>query len=129
MFRHSRLSRRGVTVFELAASLSLVAVLVGGVVMLVRPGLEADKADAAMRDAIEIREAVLEWKDQEATQGCPTISQLMHDKKLDDSARTDDPWGGRFRIECTSDDISVSSAGRDGQLGTDDDIRVPHSRS
>lgn len=114
---------------EAGASVALLAVLVGGALLLVRPGLEADKSDAATRDAMRIRDAALELRDRGAPAGCPTLSQLVHEKQLDSQSRFDDPWGGRFRIECKDDDVSVSSAGRDRKVGTDDDIRVPVSRS
>jgi general secretion pathway protein G len=129
MFRPSRRSRRGLTVVELGATVALLTVLLGGALLFVRPSLEADKSDAAVRDAMHIREAVLDWKDRGSPPGCPTVSQLLHEKKLEESSRLDDPWGGRFRIECSDEDVSVSSAGRDGKLGTGDDIRVPRSRS
>jgi hypothetical protein len=122
-------SRRGITVVELLATLALATVVVGGALLFVRPSLEADKADAALRDAMKIRDAALEWKDDQGALGCPTLSQLQQDKRLKREARTDDPWGGRFRIECSSADVVVRSPGRDGKLGTGDDIRVPHSRS
>jgi general secretion pathway protein G len=126
---HARRFHRGITVVELAALLALVAVVLGGVLLVVRPGLEADKTDAAMRDAMQIREAALEWQHEQSALGCPTLSQLLHDKRLTRDARTDDPWGSRFRIECGSADVVVSSPGRDGKPGTADDIRVPHTRS
>ena len=128
MFGLSRRNQRGITVVELGASLALVAVLLGGGLLFVRPSLEADKSDAAVRDAMRIREAALEWKDRGGPAGCPTVSQLVHEKQLDQSSRFDDPWGSRFRIECSSEDVSVSSAGRDGKPGTKDDIRVPARR-
>jgi general secretion pathway protein G len=112
---------------ELVAGLALAAVLLGGVLLLVRPGIEADKADAGMRDAMRIREAALDWK-QENPSGCPTLSQLRHEKHLAAEARTDDPWGQRFRLECTGEDVVIRSEGRDGKPGTEDDIRVPYSR-
>lgn len=128
MHLRSRRSVRGLTVVELAASIALVAVLVGGALLFVRPGLEADKTDSAMRDAMRIRDAALDWQEASSVGGCPTISQLQHEKHLSDDSRTDDPWGGRFRLECGREEIVVRSAGRDQKLGTADDIRVPHSR-
>jgi general secretion pathway protein G len=128
MFRSSRRLRRGMTVVELAAGLALVAVVLGGSLLFLRPGLQADKTDAAVRDAMRIREAALDWKQANA-EGCPTLSQLQHEKHLTDETRTDDPWGQRFKLECSDEDVVVRSEGRDGRPGTEDDIRVPHSRS
>ena len=33
-----------------------------------------------------------------------------------------DPWGTAFKIECTGGEVTVKSAGPDGQFGGDDDI-------
>lgn len=38
---------------------------------------------------------------------------------------SDDPWGGRYRVSCSSDGIVVVSPGRDQKPGTADDVRVP----
>jgi hypothetical protein len=36
-----------------------------------------------------------------------------------------DPWGRRIVYWCSEDDSSVTSAGPDGEFGTEDDIRYP----
>jgi hypothetical protein len=55
---------------------------------------------------------------------CPTVDQLINEKQLESENRND-PWGSTFTIECGADDIFVSSAGPDGNPGSDDDIIVP----
>jgi hypothetical protein len=65
------------------------------------------------------------WQTEHAD-GCPTISQLVEDGKLDESDRTDDAWGNRFRIICDGSTTSVRSAGPDRRPGTPDDMNVAH---
>ncbi|MCP5065215.1 MAG: hypothetical protein GY946_01500, partial [bacterium] len=82
-------------------------------------------------DAQRVLNAAEEWKkteDVEGGDGCPTLSQLQHERFLSREASTEDPWGNRFRIKC-SEQVSVRSAGPDGKAGTSDDVRIPNARS
>jgi hypothetical protein len=56
--------------------------------------------------------------------GCPTISELIEDGRLDDKARVEDSWGNRFRIVCDGTRTSIHSAGPDRKAGTPDDLRI-----
>jgi general secretion pathway protein G len=49
----------------------------------------------------------------------------VQDKEIDSASKTDDAWGVAFKINCTDDDVTVSSAGPDKKEGTADDIVVP----
>jgi hypothetical protein len=106
----------------------------GGIVVVVAVAARAvlgspskiDESDMAVRDAQRIRDAALEWREANP-QGCPTLTQLKHEHRLASEARTDDPWGGRFRLACSPSGVSVVSPGRDGTPGTDDDVKVPRS--
>jgi len=60
----------------------------------------------------------------EESGGCPTLTGLVRSGRLEVDARTDDAWGGRFRIICEASAIEVRSPGRDGRAGTADDLRV-----
>ena len=117
-------AHRGVTLVEAGLAATLVAVVAGGVMLLLRPPAAAEQDEAAARDATIIHRAARSWQ-SEAASGCPTPSQLQHERHLSRSARTDDPWGGRFRVICTDETIAVTSPGRDGRPDTHDDIRVP----
>ena len=118
--------QRGVTWVELAIGVAVVGVLAGGAFAMMRPEGRAREVDSAVKTAQRIREAGLSWRN-ENSRGCPTLTQLKHEQKLSSDARTDDPWGQRYRVDCRDDDIVVSSPGRDGKHGTDDDVRVPRS--
>ena len=107
---------------------SLASVLALGGLLIVKPRMAAATTDEAVEDAGRIKRAVEAWQ-QDNGEGCPTISQLIHEKRLDDSARTDDPWGERYRVRCSGSEITVFSPGEDGKVNTDDDIRVSLSAS
>jgi hypothetical protein len=121
-----RPARRRVTWLELALGGStLTAVACAGLFVLGGGGDAAQVSDA-VRDAARIREAAVEWRDANP-RGCPTPTQLKHERKLAAEARTDDPWGSRYRVACTGGGIVVVSAGRDGKTGTADDVHVPRT--
>jgi hypothetical protein len=104
----------------------LIAALAGGAGVYLHPGSETREVDTALKNAQKIREAVVDWRADNPS-GCPTLSQLKQEKRLASQAVTDDPWGQRYRVECSGDAIRVVSPGRDGLADTSDDIRVPHS--
>jgi hypothetical protein len=119
-----RTAIRGITRFELLLGVSVVAV-VSGLVGLwtvgeqgLNPQAEAEKRGKAVLTAAS------DWKRAHAQTGCPSITQLQRDEALDKAARAEDPWGKRYRILCTSDEIQVRSAGGDGRFETPDDITL-----
>jgi len=110
------------------AILAIGAGLIGGGASLFLGTTDAGaETRAAASDAARIREAARGWQADNAGVGCPSITQLKVDHALDDRIRTADPWGERFRVFCNSGQVTVRSAGRDGELGTQDDVRVPRS--
>ncbi len=124
--RSPRRARRGVTLVEVGAVAAAIALVAGGATLWIKPKLDAKRIDAAQKSAQIIHDAVVKWQDDNRT-GCPTISELQFDKILPESASAADPWGNRYRVSCDDSNVMVRSAGRDGRLGTADDVRVPHS--
>lgn len=118
--------RRRFTWLELALAAGIAAIAVSGVAVLLAPKAKVNERDLAVRDAQRIRDAAVEWREVNP-KGCPTLTQLKHERKLSSEARTDDPWGSRYRVSCTASGVVVVSAGRDGTPGTTDDVRVPKS--
>ena len=53
------------------------------------------------------------------------IEVLISEKQLDPDQPATDPWQHPFRMQCTPDEVTVSSFGPDGMFGTADDIAVP----
>ena len=83
-----------------------------------------DKHVHAQSTATVIRRAARAWQ-AENPRRCPTLSLLRKQRHLDSAVASADPWGGDFHIECHDADIRVRSPGKDGRIGTDDDIKVP----
>lgn len=119
-----RSPRRGITVVEVSAVATALCVAVSGIALIAHAKSD-DRAQAqALHDAQRIAVAAHEWQ-SDGESGCPTLSVLERQHRLDRGARQDDPWGARFRIFCNGRELTVSSAGPDGQLGTHDDVNVP----
>ena len=70
-----------------------------------------------MRGAVEMYLA------ENAGGDCPSTEELVEGGFLNRSTRSTDAWDNDFSIECESDDVTVISAGPDGQMGTEDDIQ------
>jgi len=100
----------------------IAALFAVSAIVVARAGAEempGETVDAAR----QLLAAAKGWQSEHAD-GCPTISQLVEDGKLDESDRTDDAWGNRFRIICDGTSTSVHSAGPDRRAGTKDDMNV-----
>ena len=108
---------------ELLLGTAIVAMIAGSASVVLAGGSAGDDSEQAEADARSIRAAAEQWQTDNADQsGCPTISQLVHERALDRDAPTSDPWGERFVVSCEDGAVTVSSPGRDGKRGTKDDI-------
>jgi hypothetical protein len=107
-------------------TLTVVAVLTGvtALTAVVVAHTEAGEAPGVAIDAARQVLAATEAWQTEHGDGCPTLSELVEDGRLDSDARTDDAWGNRFRIICDGPRTTVRSAGPDGRAGTPDDLKV-----
>jgi hypothetical protein len=123
-WRAQRAAQRGVTLLEIAMAATALTAIAGVAVAFSVPRAETQRMDSAVRAAADIRDAAEEWR-RGHPDGCPTLSVLLHDRELSRDAITEDPWGTRFRLRCNESAISVSSAGKDGRFGTEDDVKVP----
>lgn len=102
--------------------------IVVGIGMLLSHHAQGVQARAQLeRDGRSILDAAVAWRGKNAKLGCPTISQLIQDRYLPREATADDPWGQRYRIRCSVDDVHVESLGADGRASSDDDVRLHQS--
>ncbi|MCA9598574.1 MAG: type II secretion system protein [Myxococcales bacterium] len=132
--KHYRLARalarrRGVTLVEVLIVVAIIAMVAGGVAVFALPKYREAQKTSAETGARVIRQAVQSWQAANNEVACPTVSQLVQEKNLDPGANTNDPWGSAYILNCTEDDVIVTSSGPDKKKGTKDDIRVPKAVS
>ena len=122
--RARRLSR-AVTLVEVLIVVAIIAMVAGGVAVFALPRFKEAQVKQAETGARVIRNAVQTWQSGSGETTCPSVSQLIQEKQLDPGQNTNDPWGQAYNLNCTEDEVIVSSAGPDKKKGTKDDISVP----
>ncbi len=118
-----RRRREGMTLVEIMIVVIIMALIATAVGVAVLPQLRRAREDQTRSDAQQVQSAAVLYFGQQPSADCPTVADLMEEGLLDRSRRTTDAWDHDFVIECEGDDIWVLSAGADGQMGTEDDIR------
>ncbi len=114
----SRSNRRRLSRFEAIALVGATLSLGAGYWLFSNDASARDDAGQAVKTATKIRDAARDWRSEHT--GCPSLTQLQRDQVLDDEV--EDPWGSRFRVRCEADEVTVFSPGRDGKVGTKDDV-------
>lgn len=117
-----RRAREAVTLVELMIVVIIMALIATAVGVAVLPQIKKARVKSTKSDAQAVRAAVSLWVSDNPGK-CPAVTDLMNDGVLDKSKRTTDAWDHDFSIVCEGDDVVVTSAGPDGQMGTEDDIR------
>ena len=110
------------TLIEIMIVVGIIAMIAGGVAVALLPNLERARIDSTKTDAQALRSAATMYV-ADNPRGCPTVEDLVNNRYLDGSKRTQDAWESPFSIACEGGDIIVTSAGPDMQLGTEDDIK------
>lgn len=116
------------TRFELVAVVAFAGTVGLGASLFLGSERSDEQLREAITDARRILSAAEQWR-FDNDDGCPTVTQLVVDRRLERDARADDPWGNRYRIHCEAGGVAVRSPGKDGKLGTSDDVRVGEGRS
>lgn len=117
-----RARQLGMTLIEIMIVVVIMALVTTGVAIAVLPKLQQAKVKSAESAVQTVKSAVVMYIATNNTD-CATMPQLLEDKQIDKSTATQDPWNHDFEISCPSpDDITVRSAGPDGEFDTADDI-------
>jgi len=116
---------RGVTLFEVLIVVAILAMVASGVAVFALPRFQDSQKKTAESGARTIRMAVQQWQAANNETSCPTVSQLIQDKQLDSGQNTNDPWGQAYNLNCSDDEVTVTSNGPDKKKGSKDDISVP----
>lgn len=122
-----RLRRRrrteGMTLVEIMIVVIIMALIATAVGVAVLPRLQSAREDSTRTDAQAIRSAVTLFLGENPGGGCPSMDDLIEGGFIDRNRRTADAWDNDFQIECDGDNVVVTSAGSDGNFGTEDDIQ------
>jgi general secretion pathway protein G len=110
---------------EVLIVVAIIAMVAGGVAFYALPKYKESQIKAAETGARVIRTAVQSWQASNNETSCPTISQLVQDKQIDPGTSSNDPWGQPYTLNCSDDEVTVTSAGPDKKKGTKDDIKMP----
>ena len=116
---------RGTTLVEVLIVVAIIAMVAGGVTVFALPRYREAQVRSAETWARTIRAAIQNWQAASNETGCPTVSQLVQEKHLDPGQSTKDPWQQDFILNCTEDEVFVTSNGPDKKKGTKDDIQIP----
>jgi general secretion pathway protein G len=124
-----RAAARGLTLVELVIVITIIGVVTAAIAVGVIQQQKRANIKAAGLACNTIRESTTLYMANVAGAECPTVDDLKGGKYLDTTFNTKDPWGGPYKISCDADDITVSSAGPDKKVGTEDDIQVPAAQA
>lgn len=121
--RQMHCHQRGWTLFEAVLGAGILAAVALGTSAWAAHSSNDHRLMEAQRSARTLHGAASAWLRENDKTGCPTVTQLVHEKYLEKSEPTADPWGERFLIQCSPDALVVHSAGSDGKSRTADDLR------
>jgi general secretion pathway protein G len=116
---------RGVTLVEVLIVVAILALIATGVGVAAHHQWTVAQHSTAATNARSLRMAVKTWWIDHNPAECPSVDQLVAAGTVDRDSAKLDPWGEPWRVECNNNEVTVISTGRDRQLDTQDDIRVP----
>jgi general secretion pathway protein G len=119
--RKRALRRAGMTLIEIMIVVVIMALVATGVGIAVIPQLQKAKIRQAESAVATVRSAVQLYMATNNAE-CATMEQLIQDKAIDKATATKDSWDHDFKIECDGTEVTVASAGPDGEFETEDDI-------
>ncbi|MDH5672957.1 MAG: prepilin-type N-terminal cleavage/methylation domain-containing protein [Myxococcales bacterium] len=122
--RRQRRRRRqqGMTLIEIMIVMVIMAMVAVAAGFAIMPSLVRARVRQARIDARTIGQAVTAYQLEFGSE-CPSVETLVKEDILSRRTNSVDPWGNAFHIECDESEATVVSAGANGQLGDDDDIR------
>ena len=114
-------SQRGMTLIEILVVLAIIGLIMGGVGIMAFQQLDGAKLKTAAKDIGTLVQSVEMYQLQKGK--CPKSTQDLKAAGII-SKVTKDPWGADYEIKCPGEhgSVDISSAGKDGQMGNEDDI-------
>ncbi len=119
-----RAKNEAMTLIEIMIVIIIMALIATAVSFAILPQFKKAKIKQTRTDAGTVRSAASLYLGESTSGGCPTVTDLVSGQYLDKGVRKKDAWNNDFQINCDGDNVTVVSAGPDGQMGNEDDIRV-----
>jgi len=112
---------RGMTLIEILVVLAIIGLIMGGVAIMAFQAFDDAKQKSAVNDIATLSQSVEMYRLQKGK--CPKTAQDIKAAGILKKV-TKDPWGQDYVIKCPgeNDAVDISSAGKDGEMGTEDDI-------
>ena len=112
---------RGMTLIEILVVLAIIGLIMGGVAIVAFNAFDDSKLNAAKKDIGTLTQSVEMYRLQR--NNCPKNTQDLKAAGIIQKI-TKDPWGSDYVIKCPGEhgSVDISSPGKDGEMGTEDDI-------
>ena len=117
--------RAGFTLMEVMIAVGIIGVLSAVAVPALMKNLEKANKTAAREGVSALKNACMTYY-MDHKKMPTSLDQLVEgDDPILDNGDTGlyDPWGNKYEMEVKGKKVIIKSAGEDGQMGTDDDIR------
>jgi general secretion pathway protein G len=117
-----RKGSRGMTMVEILVVLAIIGLIVGGVAIVAFGQLSGAQDDTAKNEVVQIEQASEMYMIQKKGKCPKSVQDLKAGGVLKRVKK--DPWGTAYQIKCPGEhsDLDVSSAGKDKEFGTADDV-------
>lgn len=122
--RRKHRHQEAMTLIEIMIVIIIMALIATAVSLAILPQFKKAKIKQTRTDATTVRSAASLYFADSTSGDCPTVADLVSSHDLDKGVRTTDAWDHDFQINCDGDNVTVVSAGPDGQMGDQDDIKV-----
>jgi general secretion pathway protein G len=118
----ARKSSRGMTLVEILVVLAIIGLIVGGVAVVAGGAFTDAQQSTAENEVVQIEQATEMYMVQKKGKCPKSVQDLKAGGVLKKVKK--DPWGTEYQIKCPGEhsDIDVSSAGKDKEFGTADDV-------
>lgn len=113
---------RGMTLIEIMIVLAIMAAVMGGVLAGIMPALKRSKINQAKMGGGTVQTYAIMYAEENRGDS-PSVQQLVDQGFLQEQ-QAQDPWNNAYAIEGDGNSLAVVSAGPDGTMGNDDDVKV-----
>lgn len=117
----ARAASRGMTLVEILVVLAIIGLIMGGVAVVAGGAFSDAQVDTARNEVVKI-EGLADMYTVKKKGKCPSDMKALKGAGVIKKVNQD-PWGNDYKITCEDNNLKgVSSAGPDGEWGTEDDI-------